>query len=53
MTAQEIADRVRTQEITLTRVKKLEQLVARSKVELSAVLALLPAEVQAQIKALK
>ncbi len=52
MTAQEIADRALTQPLTAERLKKLEGLAARAKVDLAAVLVLLPADVQAQIAGL-
>ncbi len=53
MTAQEIADRVTTQDLTGLRFAKLEALCLRSKVSLAAVIALLPAEPRAQAEALK
>ncbi len=53
MTAAEIADRLGTDDITAARIKKLEALCARMKVELDAVIALLPPDVQAHIQELR
>jgi DNA-binding Xre family transcriptional regulator len=53
MTAQEVADRVVTADLTGLRFAKLEALCTRMKVNLADVIALLPAEARVQAEALK
>ena len=53
MTAQEIADRVTTQDLTGRRFQKLEALCLRMKVNLADVIALLPEQARTQAESLK